>query len=58
LVDVASRIGPPVAPAALAPAIPGQDQPQAQGKNQNNNYGYACDVDDFLHELGENEDDL
>jgi hypothetical protein len=47
-----------VAPAALAPAIPGQDQPQAQGKNQNNNYGYACDVDDFLHELGENEDDL
>jgi hypothetical protein len=58
LVDVALRIGPPVAPVALAPAIPGQDQPPAQGRNWNNNYGYACDVDDFLHEMGENEDDL
>ncbi len=38
----------------LKPAVPGQEQPLAQGRNWINYFGYARDVDDFLHELDEN----
>jgi len=51
-----SATGPP-APAAPAPAVPGQEQPLPRGRNRNNNFGYARDVDDFLHELDENVDE-
>ena len=49
LVDIALQSGPPPAPAAPAPAVPGQEQPLPRGRNRNNNFGYARDVDDFLH---------
>jgi len=57
LVDIALQSGPPPAPAAPAPAVPGQEQPLPRGRNRNNNFGYARDVDDFLHELDENVDE-
>jgi hypothetical protein len=62
LVDLVLQIGPPIAPAPV-PLVPAQEQPLVQGRNRNNHlgFGYAHDVDDFLHELDENvndEDDL
>jgi hypothetical protein len=56
LVDFALQIGPPLAFAAPGPVppFPGQEQHLAEGRHQNDNLGYAHDVEDFLHELDEN----
>jgi hypothetical protein len=56
LVDIALQIGHSIARAPMPP-VPAQEQPLLQGRNRNNNLGYAHDVDDFLHELDENVDD-
>jgi hypothetical protein len=56
LVDIALQIGPSIARAPM-PSVPAQEQPLLQGRNGNNNLGYAHDNAEFLNELNENVDD-